>query len=175
MKNIYLFILGSICTLIVISCNRNEDLVNPADSIELYLLESYETVEGTCIISESSCKIETVPVISYSDFISYNSTNYTFEITNEAIEAVNNLEHSLSGLAFAITADREIIYTGYFWPMISSLACNWTTISPDIIEFSNEMRVNLGYPAQTEGVSIDDKRNHPIIISTFKRDGKLIE
>jgi len=143
--------------------------------VELYLLESYETVGGGFEISTSSVVVKETPLIPYDDFISYNSDDHIFLITDEAKEAVQSLQHSVRGVAFAVTAGREIVYTGYFWPSYSSLGCNWVVIDPLMIFGDYELRVRLGYPGVVEGSDIPDRRNDRRILGPFRRDGKLVE
>ncbi|MEN8202548.1 MAG: hypothetical protein ABFS28_08140 [Bacteroidota bacterium] len=143
--------------------------------VELYLLESYENLDQSCAIDEASVEIRKHPLIRYSDFISYNSEKHIFTISDEAAEAVKDLEHSVHGLPFAVIANEELVYTGYFWPSFSSAMCQWIVIDPPMIFGDNELRVELGYPGQIEGVEIPDERNNEVILDIFRRDNKLIE
>ncbi|HBG25425.1 MAG TPA: hypothetical protein DDX10_10330, partial [Rikenellaceae bacterium] len=86
---------------------------------------------------------------------------------------IKNIDHSVSGVAFAVTANGRVVYTGYFWPMFSSASCNWVTIDPIIAEYAKELKVTLGYPGDWEGV--EDRRNDERIISILSRDKKLIK
>lgn len=173
MKNLFgpalLLILSS---LIVTGCETGGE---GDGAVELYLLESYETVGGSCEIAASSVVIRDTPLIPYDDFMVYNSDDHLFLITDEAKAAVQGLQHPVSGLAFAVTAGREIVYTGYFWPSYSSLGCNWVVIDPLMIFGDNELRVRLGYPGVIEGSDIPDHRNDRRILGPFRRDGKLLE
>lgn len=157
------------------SCNKdNENEI--VGNIEVYLIESYSTIEPSdCAINDNTCKIYSTPLLNYSDLLSYNKSRYSFSLSKRAINSIKELDHSLSGLAFAVTADGEIVYTGYFWPGYSSLSCNWSVTDPLMIEYSGEMKIKLGYPGQFDDYPLEDKRNHPLIINAFKNDGKLIE
>jgi len=148
---------------------------NAEGEVELYLLESYETAELSCAIDKASVEIRKHPLIAYSDFISYNSKKHIFTIKKSAAKDVEELEHSVHGLPFAVVADEDVIYTGYFWPSYSSAICQWIVIDPFMMFGENELRVQLGYPGQLEGVEIPDERNHEAILDIFKRDGKLID
>ena len=81
----------------------------------------------------------------------------------------------MQGIAFAVTVNDEIIYTGYFWPSFSSQSCGWVVIDPLSIGFGNSMRVNLGYPSQEFATGVTDNRNASQILDVFRRDHKLIE
>ncbi len=108
-------------------------------------------------------------------FSQHDPVEYTFELSKSAINAIEGLQHSVNGLAFAITADNTIIYTGYFWPSYSSASCNWVVIDPVMINVGNKIMVKLGYPGAVQGQAIPDKRNDNRIISIFESDHKLIQ
>lgn len=178
MKNaIVYFILISFFPLLFEACDKNENENEGTGDVELYLLESYDTLEQSCAIEASTAVIKSEPLIKYSDFKSYNSKEYVFKITDDAIGAVKALEYPVNGLAFAVYADDQVVYTGYFWPAYSSLICQWTVIDPLILGWGagNELHVELGYPGPMEGSEIPDHRNSEKILDIFRRDGKLIE
>jgi hypothetical protein len=158
-----------------VSCERGE----VTGVVELYLLESYETVDGPhqtgCRIDRSSAELESRPLIHYSDFLSYDPDEHLFRVSKDARDAVREMEHSVHGVAFGVTAGDELIYTGYFWPGYSSATCDWIVIDPIWSDMSNELRVQLGYPGMMEGWEIPDRRDDPRILAIFRRDGKLIE
>ena len=83
--------------------------------------------------------------------------------------------HTIHTRTFALVANQEIIYTGYFWSSFSSAICPWLTIDPLFAEISGELRVELGYPGLMEGMSIPDHRNDERILSILRHDRKLIE
>ena len=113
-------------------------------------------------------------LLSYSDLLSYDSTEHKFAISDKAMEIIINLKPgSASGLPFAVKANDTLIYTGYFWPGYSSLSCNWIVIDPVMTNIEKKMKVNLGYPGLFQGDFIPDKRNDPRIIKIFKMDRKL--
>lgn len=171
----FVFILTVIFSFTFSACN--EDLPSSEmvlGDIALYLIDSYETVENSTQIIESSVVTKKIPLISYNDFISYDLNEYTFEISDGAENAVKDLNLPTDGTAFAMKSDDEIVYTGYFWPSYSSGICNWIIIDP-YISASNKLKVHLGYPWEMDEFDIPDKRNDSRIIQTFRRDNKLIE
>lgn len=173
MKTVLFRLLPIIGFLFLIpSCEKSEKI---SGEVEFYLLKSFETVDNTCEISASSVDLESYPLIAYSDIKSYSSKDYVFRVTNDAVETIEALEHSVLGLPFAVTADDELIYTGYFWPSYSSAMCQWIVIDPLMWGGNNELHVELGYPGTFEGVVIPDERNNEKILDIFRRDGKLKE
>ena len=173
MKRIFSFSVPlALSILILVSCDKEP---NVSGEVELFLLESFATLDQTCAIDQSAAVLKNEPLISYSEFSSYNSEKYVFTISDKAALAVENLEHSVFGLPFAVVADHEIAYTGYFWPAYSSLGCQWIVIDPLMWQGKNELHVVLGYPGPLEGSEISDERNNQLIIDIFNRDGKLID
>lgn len=78
--------------------------------VELYLLDSYSKFEDFSYrIDETTVKTKANPLISYDDFISYDSRNYEFQISDKAMRAINDVEQSVHGVAFAVKANGEII------------------------------------------------------------------
>ena len=166
------FLMLSAILILSTSCEKNDS--NVTGEVELYLLESYETT-GFCEIIKSSVETSKRPLIKYSDFKSYNAKEHIFKITDSAKKAIEDLEHSVHGLPFAIAADDQLVYTGYFWPAYSSASCQWLVIDPLMMRGDNELRVELGYPGPIEDSGIPDERNNSLILDIFRRDGKLVE
>ena len=169
-KNAFLLLIG-LLLLVFAGCEKTS--FNSNSKVELYLISSFSKMNNTWGIDESSVITKSNPLIEYSDFLSYNPKDYTFELTSSASETVKNLDHSVFGLAFAIKADESIIYTGYFWPSYSSASCDWIVIDPLSTLIGNKLQVRLGYPGLVQGQIIPDKRNDIRILRIFKRDNKL--
>ncbi len=142
-------------------------------TVELYLLDSFSTIGHSTQIDETSVVAASVPLLRYSDFISYDSDEYIFKITGSAQQKIDNLEHSTHGIAFAIMADHTLIYTGYFWPSFSSASCDWVVIDPCLSSIGNKLQVRLGYPGYNPAFPIPDKRNDERILRIFRQDHKL--
>jgi hypothetical protein len=158
------------------SCQQEQDIDPANGNVELFLLEYFETIESTYSqIDETTVRANAFPLLNYNDFISYNSKEYIFRLTESAKIKIENLDHRVQGLAFAIKAGNELVYTGYFWPGYSSMSCDWVVIDPVMINEENEMAVRLGYPGPAHGITIPDKRNDPQLLDIFRRDNKLIE
>ena len=115
-QKIFTYVIIGIFSFLTFGCEKDE--INSDGKVELYLLESYSKIDNSFQIDEATIKTQTSPLISYADFISYDSTNYTFELSDRAKNMIENMEHSVHGVAFAVKADKTIIYSGYFWPNI---------------------------------------------------------
>lgn len=174
MKRIRFIFVFIALVLIAFSCNKNDKDVVTGEKVELYLIASFSTIEGSQQkIDENSVVTQNNPLIYYTDLLSYNPNDYTFKLTDKAVAAINNVEHSVWGVPFAIKADNEVVYTGYFWPNISSASCNWIVIDPMMIDMKNEIKVKIGYPGPFEDLPVPDKRNDERIIRILKADNKL--
>jgi len=172
MKKILSYFVG-LFILIFTGCEKNESNPSSNGKVELYLVETYSKIEYSSQINESSVVTKDSPLIYYQDFLSYDTSKYTFELSTNAIESIKKLEHSVNGLAFAIKANDTLIYTGYFWPSYSSASCDCIVIDPFMTSVGNKIQVNLGYPGLVQGQIIEDKRNDKRITRIFKQDKKL--
>jgi hypothetical protein len=170
MKKRLIYLTFGLLALIVNGCEKDS---NSNQKVELYLIDNYSKIGTTYQINESSVIMKGSPLIYYTDILSYDSTEFIFELSDRAVGAIKNLEHSVHGLAFAIKADNKLIYTGYFWPSYSSTSCGWIVIDPLTTSIGNKMQVRLGYPGLIQGQIIPDKRNDQRIIQIFKQDNKL--
>lgn len=173
-QQLFLYAIIGILCLSILGCEKNDNDTNQGEEVQLYLLDSYSTLDNSRQIDESTVNTKNAPLIKYSDFLSYDSSEYTFELSDEVKEEIYNLEHSVQGIAFAIKVDDTLIYTGYFWPGYPSASCDWVVIDPMSLGTGNKIIVNLGYPSLIQGQSIIDKRNDIRILSVFERDNKLI-
>ncbi len=153
----------------------DSDNIDPRSEgkVEFYLLKSFETEKQSFVIDEESITLENDPIIVYEDLTSYDQTEHSFTVKESAIALLNELEPSIEKNAFALVADGEIIYTGYFWPSYSSTSCDWIVIDPVLAEISGVLSVKLGYPGLTPDQSIEDRRNDPRLIKVLEGDNKL--
>ena len=172
-RKIFTYAIIAISSILALGCEK----ISSDGKVELYLLDSYKTVrEHSCQIDETTVKTKANPLISYDDFISYDPITHEFLISDKAAKAIiNDTEKSVDLIAFAVKADGNIVYTGYFWPLYLSSTCDWVYIDPILTSFDNKMEVCLGYPGPMPGQAIPDKRNDSRIIKIFKRDHKLVE
>ena len=174
MKNTLIFVPTIILLfLFFTACEKNNE--NVTGVVELYLLEVYETVGETPEIDLATVILAPEPLLGYPDFKSYNAKEYYVKVTDDARETIEEMDHSVAGVPFAVTADEEVVYTGYFVPAYSSISMQWIVIDPVFWRLNNRMYVALGYPGQFEGSVIPDHRNDPRILDIFRRDGNLVE
>ncbi len=167
------FVLLALLFVLSTACENNLSQSDSDARVELYLIETYTKHEKSIQLDEKSVVTKQQPLIAYNDIISYNSKEYEFELSKKAIETIKNLQTPINGLPFAIKANNEIVYTGYFWLSVSSAICDCIVIDPMMYYSENKLQVKLGYPSLFEGMVIDDKRNDSRIIDILKKDRKL--
>ena len=113
-------------------------------------------------------------LIKYEEIIFYNKKDYTLKITEERFNYLSDLDNiSISGTPFAITIDKEVIYTGYFWSSLSSASCQCIVIDHTGLSITNKLYIQLGYPGIFENEIILDERNNERLLEIFKTDNKL--
>jgi len=174
-RQILLFAIFVTLSFIFMACEKNETTNRNDGGVELFLLDSYKTIGLTNQIDEKTIVTKSQPLVTYADFQSYDPSTFTFKISDAAKESIKSLKHSVNGIAFAIKANNDLIYSGYFWPGYSSASCSWVVIDPTRLSLDNELNVRLGYPGQFEGQVIPDKRNDKRILDIFTSDNKLIK
>jgi hypothetical protein len=170
-----ILILGTLFMLLFgISCEKETRLINAGTDVEIYLLQKYSVLQGTDEIIHSSVVMENEPLVSYDQILEYNAADHSFRIAEPAIKAINRE----GGLrchfkAFAVTVDREVIYTGYFWPAYSSTIKQYFIIDPILYDGKNRLTVQKAYPTNSYAGNYKDFRNDSRILDIFRRDGKL--
>lgn len=160
----------SLLLIFIVSCEKYQYTRQPDSDLEFYSISEFLKVDGSSKIINSTVKLSERVLIHYDEIISYAPDNYTFTITKSAANRISNLH----GTAFALTIDKQIIYTGYFWAGYSSAVVDWVTIDPLNYAGSNQLRVQLGYPGLIQGDIIPDNRNNIRIIKLLERDNKLV-
>ena len=103
----------------LISCRHEENFNQAGGVVELYLLDSYETLEFTNFqIDETTVRTLHEPLIYYHEFINYNSQDHTFTLSEGAKVKIKNLDHSVHGLAFAVNAKMKLSIPDISGPVI---------------------------------------------------------
>jgi hypothetical protein len=142
--------------------------------LEFYWIKEFERIGTTSKIINSSVILSDSIIISYDNILSYNPDTYTFTVTEKTANYLNDFKYkSIHGTPFAVTVDKQIIYTGYFWAGFSSATVDWVTIDPLNYSGKNQLRVQLGYPGLVQGDYIPDNRNDKRILDVLQRDSKL--
>ena len=119
--------------------------------------------------------IEARPIISSADIISYDETNHTIELTQEAFTRVQQIfpmPVKVDGIPFVVCVGEERIYTGAFWTPLSSLSYDGVVIMQPFGTTGTVIQISLGYPSQ-DFFTGKDPRTDPRIMKTFGQEKKL--
>lgn len=173
--NRFSLILVLLVALVLNSCSKSDPNEATDGDVEIYLVKSFNESDDNDFIDISTVVLEKDPLLDYSDLLSYNSKDYTFKIEDSKKDLFKIDGSTIHFKAFAVLANDEVIYTGFFWPSYSSQGINWVVIDPLTAEMQGELIVSLGYPGMLANEDIPDLRNDSRIISIFKRDNKLVE
>lgn len=145
------------------------DCLSAGEKVEFYLLKSYNTTPSSHFTIVDAV-IENEPFIEFKEIDSYDDATYEFTLKKSAIDRIKPLYEPK---AFAVTVDREIIYTGYFRQSFLSSSCDCIRIDPQSgLLNNNKIWIELGY-APSRDLSDIDKRNDAVLLATLARAGKL--
>lgn len=152
-------------------CSKTDcDCTSLGEDVEFYLLKSYGTAPSS-YFTITNAKIEDEPFIRFSEIEQYDDAEYEFTLKKSAIDRIKTFQQQ--PVAFAVTVDREIIYSGYFRQSFLSSSCDCIRIDPQSgVLNNNKIWVELGY-APTRNLSDMDERNNDILLATLARAGKL--
>lgn len=124
-------IITLICTNLL-SCETDpERTVEIGNGIEIYLTETpytnqldidYSTMDFDTIV------LSDIPVLRYNDIQNYDTVSHkvTLGISHDQL---NIGDAGVYGRMFVVTVDKQPIYCGFKWPVISSVPCNWDPLS----------------------------------------------
>ena len=122
----------------------------------------------------SHVEIADEPIIGLNDIITYNSATHEIVLTDEAFQRIAALRPSVYGQSFVVCVDRNPIYWGAFWTVISSVPFSGITIEvPFNSPGNNSITINPGYPSPAFFKG-DDPRNNPTVINSLQQAGKLV-
>lgn len=139
--------------------------------LEIYILKDYQTKPNSHEIISGSEKLSKDPIIYYHDVISYDSTDHFFVVDSIKARQMAKTDWPTSGTPFALTINRQVIYSGHFIPGYSSSGSDWYSIDP--LSLRGRLRVTLGYPGDQINFKDSDRRNDARIINQLNQDNKL--
>ncbi len=156
------------------SCQLFDINAPNSGKVDIYLLKYWQKAQDSeRIMEEKPIELYDEPLISYDEIIFYDQEDQSFKLKGSACQKIIKMDNFGHRVAFAVTANDSIIYTGYFWAAFSSSICDWVVIDPLSVHASDIMPVRLGYPGFLPEFNIPDKRNDPAIIQIFKDSKKL--
>ena len=167
-------IIISLLILLLAGCEKYLSPRQQGYGLEFYFIKDFQRIGTSAKIINSTVNLSDSVIIYYDEILSYNSDTYTFTLTESSANWLNDFKNNhIHRTPFAVTIDKEIIYTGYFWCGFSSSMVDWVTIDPLNYSGKNQLRVSLGYPGLILGDYIPDDRNDDRILDILRRDSKL--
>lgn len=155
-------------------CEKYQYIRQTGYGLEFYYISDFQKINGTSKIINSTVKLSDSVIIHYDEIISYEPDSYTFTVSEYIADKLDDFRSNpIHGKAFAVTINKQLIYTGYFWASYSSSMVDWITIDPLNYGGRNKLQVQLGYPGLILGDYIPDNRNDRRILDFLEKDGKL--
>ena len=138
-------IIISLFIFLLAGCEKYHSPRQPGHGIEFYLIKDFQKVGTSAKIINNSVILSDSVIIYYDEIVSYNSDAYTFTLTESSADRLNDFKNNhIHGTPFAVTVDKEVIYTGYFWCGFSSSMVDWVTIDPLNYSGKNQLRYRSG-------------------------------
>lgn len=134
-------------------------LVNISDLADTAFIKDYEILGYTF-------KRDTV---KFKDSILIDNRQM-FEVTSSVTEKINNLKIPLyCGRQFALTVNGNIVYTGYFWNLVSSWGCDGITA------FAHDTRIEIlrKLPDYDFAIDSEDQRRNSILFDCLTKTNRL--
>ena len=163
-------ILLAILTITGVACN--EPQAASQEGFAIYLTRDDIPPDKMEILSHVI--IADKPIVSIQDIITYNAQSHEIVLTNEAFERISQLEVPITGKSFLVCVDKEPVYWGAFWTLISSISFDGVTIwKPFGSQGPGVIALELGYPSSSF-YSGEDPRNDTEVMKSLEQAGKLI-
>jgi hypothetical protein len=143
------------------------------DSFAIYLLTSNIPATELSQFDINRLGLETRPIISKEEIISYDKTTHTIELTQAAYTRVQQIfPVPMNGLPFVVCVGDERIYTGAFWAPISSISYDGVVIMQPYKAKDTTIQITLGYPGP-EFFKGNDPRADSRIMNALEEDEKI--
>jgi len=123
----------------------------------------------------SHIEIAEEPIISGDDVISYDWKTHEIEITAAAFDRIKQGKKSVPGESFIVCVNRQPVYWGAFWSLLSSQSFDGITIMRPFntnTEGGYFINITRGYPSEGfyQG---EDPRSSQSIKEALEKAGKL--
>jgi hypothetical protein len=150
------------------ACQLNRD-----DGFAIYLLARNIPATELAQIDINRVNLETKPIISNDDIISYDKTNHIIELTQAAYTRMQQeFPIPVNGTPFVVCVGNERIYTGAFWTPISSISYDGVVIMQPFDVKDTTIQITLGYPG-SEFFTGTDPRADSRIMKALEEDHKI--
>jgi hypothetical protein len=145
------------------------------DGFAIYLLARDVPAAALSQTDIDRLVLESKPVISADDIISYDRTGHVLDLTQAAYDRLGQLFSTsvrVSGLPFVVCVGKERIYTGAFWTPISSISYDGVVIMQPHDTQGTTVQIALGYPGPDFFKGLD-LRADDRIMRALEHTGKL--
>lgn len=153
---------------ILFACKK--DSLKKPGNIEIYTFKTLELIDGKCQVNAAGSMLENIPVVRNQDIIEYSKNDHEFTLADDAIQQIKTFSDRT---AFAVTVNKQVIYSGFFKPAISSSSCIHSITMDSSWAKENTVLLSLGYPGPVDGTVIDDQRNNARLLAALREQGKL--
>jgi hypothetical protein len=157
-----------ITALLIFSCKKEN--AAPGKTVEIYLLKSFEIINGQCRVNPSTAIVQDTAAIGNNDIQRYSISDHTFTLNFLTMQRVKAFRDFTP---FAVTVDKQVVYYGIFKSSYSSASCDNSIIMSDNFSADNKIKMQLGYPGLLQGTTVEDQRNNPKLIATLRSQGKI--
>jgi hypothetical protein len=156
------------CAITSSACQSSKD-----NGFAIYLLVQNVPANELSQTDINRLTLETKPIISNDDIVSYDKTNHTIELTQEAYTRVQQIfPIPMNGIPFVVCVGNVRIYTGAFWAPISSISYDGVVIMQPYNVNGTTIQISLGYPGP-EFFTGTDPRSDSRIMKALEEDEKL--
>jgi hypothetical protein len=157
--------------------------------VEIYLLKSVKPNLDTALKLRGSffanvTDLADTPFIKDNEILGYTFKRDTvklkdsifidhrqmIEVTSAVTERINNLKIPLCcGRQFALTVNGNIVYTGYFWNLVSSWGCDGITA------FAHDTKIDIlrKLPEYDFAIDSEDPRRNSILFECLTKTNRL--
>ncbi|MCX8031828.1 MAG: hypothetical protein N3B14_00280 [Thermoleophilia bacterium] len=165
-KQILFLLVGLV--LILSGCQAARD-----NSFALYLVSQDIPASELARVDINQLEIESEPLISSDDIVSYSKTSHSVELTEEASARLKQIfPIPVGGKPFVVCVGKERIYTGAFWTPLSSQSYDGVVILQPPDTTATVIQIALGYPSP-DFFRGEDPRGDPRIMKALEEAKKL--
>ena len=135
---------------------------------------------GLYIVTNKTTDIERAeiamqPLITEADIVSYDWTNHSFQLTEDAAKGMPTLRDLSSyGQSFIVMADGKRCYLAAFWTPVSSVGYPHPVILVSV-PGTTTFQIDQGYPSGRVPSGLQDPRTNAAIRKVLLEAGKLKE
>ena len=160
--------------LLTIACEKGDNK-NYAigEGFEIYLTitpYSHNLYMDYSTVDFDTISLSDTPILRYNDLKKYDTINHKL-VLGISHDSLRIGDAGVYGRMFVVTIDKDPIFCGFKWPVISSVPCNWVYIEEPYYELDNLKENELVFSFSSEIYS--DPRTDDRIIGRLLYDGKI--